>query len=352
GKLQGGFKPADNTDFTVKGWWDGSYQHQKDQYLNDEMGFRADLVRLNNQIDYSLFDKCHAGWTIKGKDCYMYQWPYTDAYYGNDYVGYQTVLDRSIKLKAIQDTLERLGKHLILVYMPSKASSYPEYIPVDRVKAQIGMTNYRAYRHVGDSLGIRQVDMDAWFVSMKHSSKEPLYSKQGIHFTMYGATLCGDSLVRYMEGITHIRVQHPDWSKMEHTDKIRGGDDDVSVELNLIFPVCKETLAYPIVKDIPDTATRKINAIYIGDSYTQKMVEFGIVHKMNGQCEFWSLFKELHDINHPKWSFMKDYDWKAAINTADCVVLAYTLFNFRDLGNGFIDQAYYHYYPMGVQAVK
>jgi len=343
GKLKGGFREACDSPFSIFNWMGGTFREQNEKHLNDVMGFRADIVRVNNQIDFSLFDICHAGWTVKGKDNYLFQYPYINAYYGSDFIGYATILENSIKLKAIQDTLSHLGKSLILVYAASKASSYPEYFPDDRRQRQ-GPTNYGTYRHVCDSLGVNQVDMDAWFVAMKGKSKEPIFSKQGIHWTTYGAVLAGDSLLRYMEQLTHIPVRHPDWSQMEHTDKLRGGDDDIAQELNLIFPVVKETLAYPVIRDVPDSG-RKINAIYIGDSYCHKMVEFGIVYKMNGQCEFWRYFDEMHDINGHKFTYIKDYNWTAAIDRSDCVVLVYTLFNLTDLGNGFISKAYDHYFP-------
>jgi len=352
GSLKGGFKDAGDTTFSIPTWASHSYQEQKEKFINDNIGFRPDMVRLNNQLDYTLFNKCHAGWTIKGKDNYLYQWPYTDAYYGNDFSGYKTIYSRCIKLRAIQDTLARLGKSLILVYAPSKASYYPEYFPKDRIQEK-HVTNYEVYRHVADSLGINQVDMDAWFVSMKGKSKEPLFSKQGIHWSNYGAILGGDSLVRYMEQLRHMHVQHPAWSQMQYTDKLRDGDDDVARELNLIFPIAHETMAYPVIQPLPDSGGKKINAIYIGDSYGHKMVEFGIIDKMNGQCEYWSLFDEVHDINNGhKFTMMRDYDWHAAIRKTDCVVLVFTLFNFKDLGNGFIEQAYDYYYPDRKIALK
>ena len=345
GPLFGDYSNAPDIEFSWDKWFDGTYQKGKTDFCNDHVGLRPDLLRLNDQVDFSLFDKCHAAWTILGRDHFLFQYPYINAYYGTDFVGYQTILDKSVKLKAIQDTLSRMGKSLILVYAGNKATFYPEYFPSNKMQEHRGPTNFQAYRHIADSLGINQVDMDTWFVSMKNKSKEPLFSKQGIHWTNYGAILAGDSLVRYMERLTKIHVNHPVWSQMERTDKLRDGDDDVAVGLNLIFPVARETLSYPVVQDVPDSGGRKINAIYIGDSYGFKMVEFGIVYKMNAQCEYWSYFDEVHDINNKKFTHIKDYDWKGAISKSDCVVLVYTAFNLSQLGNGFIEQAYDYYYP-------
>ncbi len=346
GKLKGIFTDAHDTSFTLQGWWSSTYQPAKEKYLNDHTGFRPDLVRLNCQLDFSLFGKCHAGWDILGKNGHMFQYPYINAYYGLDYSGYQPILVRALKLKALQDTFSHMGKSLVLVYAASKASSYPEYFPVDRVRPERGTTNHDTYRHICDSLGINQVDMDEWFVSMKNKSKEPLFSKQGIHWTVYGAVLAADSLMRYIECLRHIKLLHPRWDKVEHTDKLRGGDDDLAAELNLFHPYMKETLAYPIIEDVlQDSTQRKLNGIYLGDSYCQKMFHAGIIPRMSGQCEYWSYFNAAHDVNANKWAMMSDYDWKGAIRRADCLVLVYTTFNLYQLGNGFIEQAFDFYYP-------
>jgi SGNH hydrolase-like domain, acetyltransferase AlgX len=345
GALKGGFRNAQDSAFTLKSWWNGTFQPQREKYLNDAVGFRPDLVRLTNQIDFSLFDICHSGWTVKGKDQYLFQWPYINAYYGLDFSGPKIILDRCRMMRALQDTFSKMGKSFVLAYLPSKASSYPEYFPDDRVVKHPGPTNYTVYRHIADSLGINQIDLDAWFVSMKHTCKEPLFSKQGIHWTTYGAILGGDSLTRYLEHLQNIHMRHPDWTKMIHSDSLRGGDDDIAVELNLIFPEAHETLAYPIIEDVPNDTGKKINAVYIGDSYAHKMIEFGIVHKMNNRCEFWSYFNEVHDINGHGFYYINEYDWIGALERADCIVLSYTLFNFYHLGDGFIENAYNHYFP-------
>jgi len=302
-------------------------------------------VRLTNQIDFTFFDICHSGWTVKGKNQYLFQWPYINAYYGLDFSGRTLILDRCIKMKALQDTLGKLGKSFVLVYLPSKATSYPEYFPDDRVVKNPGPTNYVVYRHIADSVGINQVDMEAWFLSMKNHSQEPLYSKQGIHWSKYGAILGGDSLMSYIEHLRNIHIPHPIWAKMQHSDTLRGGDDDIASELNLIFPEAHETMAYPIVEDVPQGDMKKINAIYIGDSYAFKMIEFGIIYKMNNQCEYWGYFDDVHDINGHNFTYINSYDWIGAMNRADCIFLAYTQFNFPNLGNGFIEKAYDHFFP-------
>ena len=45
GALKGAIIPVPDVEFTLKGWFDGSYQQGKEEYLNEHFGFRNDLVR-------------------------------------------------------------------------------------------------------------------------------------------------------------------------------------------------------------------------------------------------------------------------------------------------------------------
>ena len=43
---------------------------------------------------------------------------------------------------------------------------------------------------------------------------------------------------------------------------------------------------------------------------------------------------------------MENYDWFSAINKSDMIVLMYTDINLNNLGDGFIEKAFKHYYPV------
>ena len=113
-----------------------------------------DLIRLNNQLDFSLFKKIHSEWRLLGGDnsC-IFQDVYIYSYLGRDFDGYPYILEKVRKLKAIQDTLGKLGKSLIFVQSPCKAFYYPEYFP-GRYKDTVRCTtNYETYKRIGDFCG-------------------------------------------------------------------------------------------------------------------------------------------------------------------------------------------------------
>lgn len=347
GKLDGYFSAATDPKFSWQGWWDGSYREKKNEYLNDNMGFRPELLRVNNQVDYSLFKKLHAPWLALGKDNYLFQTFHTDEYYGNDYVGYDTIRVKLLKLKAVQDTLAKMGTSLVVVHAPCKSFFYPEFIG-DGFRQEKKTTNIETYLRLGDSLGINQIDMNGWFVTMKGKSKDLLFTKQGIHWSIYGSLLAADSFVKYVEQVRHIRMPHPVWNVVEHTTTPRPPDDDLAKTMNLMFPLTTEVFSYPIVSYPQDGSMKKPQIIYIGDSFLETWYSDGLMEHTNNNWQIWDHFRRIQDKNHPALQLdytIKNIDWAETMKKADCIVIVNTTISLPVLGHGFIEQSYDHFYP-------
>jgi len=58
--LNGVFSATTRPAVTCSTWMTGDYQEKYRLNLEDSVGFKPDLVRLYNQIDYSLFSIPHA----------------------------------------------------------------------------------------------------------------------------------------------------------------------------------------------------------------------------------------------------------------------------------------------------
>ena len=297
-------------------------------------------------MDYMLFRKLHNTDVVVGTNNSLYMGSYIRGYFGRDYSGYGAILDKMTKVKALSDTLARLGKSLILVYTPAKEFLYPENIPQQFVPKLRGTTNHATFAHIGDSLEINQIDFNSWFTALKDTTNECLYPKRGTHWSVYGAYLAGDSLIRYLERLKNIRMPHPVWTKIERTEKPRYSDDDLEKTLNLMYPISSETLSYPIVTYPEDCGMTKPKVIYVGDSFTLLWRDLGFMDHTNADYAIWLWFRLLCDRQNPNADIkVQDTDWIGAIGGADCIVIMYTSFNFPVFGNGFIEKAYDHYYP-------
>lgn len=339
-----GAATAGYVNFSWKEWWDGNFQKGKDQYLNDHIGFRPDLVRLNNQLNLWLYGKLMPGGVTMDEEGYLYYTEYTEEYTGQSYEGEEHPKETLWKLKKIQDTLERLGKTVVFVYAPSKPYYFPEYLPGNEMREGQN-TNFKSYFRIGDSLGVHQIDMNRWYVSLKNKTQYPLFSKQGMHYTLYGVTFAIDSIIRYIESARGIRMPHPVCNKIEISSRARKTDDDVGKLLNLMFPI-KEQFYYPELEYKPDTLVSKPKAIYIGDSFIWTMLFSGIMN-CNTDPEFWYYSKYFYNTGFEHGavgSDMDKYDWERALLATDCVILVYTAPQLTKMHEGFIEKAYGYFY--------
>ena len=347
-KLFGYTPAAPAIDFSWNAWFDGNYHTKKDQYLNDCTGFRPDLVRINNQVDYWFFRKLHSFKVVEGQQHYLFMDSYIDDYYGRDYMGYDSILRKLGMLKALSDTFNSLGKSLILIHAPAKEFMYPEFIPETFKTSPQTTTNLQTYMRIGDSLHLNQIDFNSWFCSIKNKYTDILYAKQGVHWSVYGSFIAADSLIRYIERLRQIKMAHPTWTKTEHTNVPRYTDDDIAKTLNLIFPLTQETFTYPAVSYTSSDDQKKPRAVYIGDSFLPIWIDDGLMDMTNTDWQVWQWFSILWSADSRDGHMaVQESNWVNTLNNTDCIIIMYTSFNLPVLGNGFIEKAYAHYFPAG-----
>ena len=141
--LNGVYPYTPKPSFSCSTWMAGSYQDNYRLSLEDSVGFKADQVRLYNQIDYSLFSVPHASKMVVGKNGYLFADTYIKGFTGADFVGKRFINDKVNALKFLQEYLwKEKGILVVVVFAPGKGFYYPEYIPdrylKDRKKLKIG----------------------------------------------------------------------------------------------------------------------------------------------------------------------------------------------------------------------
>lgn len=349
-ELYGAYDLAPDDSFTVKNWKEGTYQDAKNKYVNDHIGLRPWLVRLNNQVDFSVFKIAHPGNVIVGKDGYLFLDAYVKDHFSQNIADTNLACDLMHKLKALQDTLENMGKTVLLVHAPSKADIFPEYLPdeVHYSRKNEGKTSRELFKYIGDSLGVHQLDMNSLLLSLKPKYGDLLISKHGIHWTQFGAAFAADSLIKYIEQARHIRMPHLVMKGRVRTIA-KGKDDDIGQLVNLIFPAAADTLVYPDIAYVGDGMQTKPSAIYIGDSFVWTLIEDKMMENVNKHWQFWFYFHEMTDEERTARQIsplpIEQINWQEELEHTDCLIFVYTSYNLKELGNGFIEKAYDHYYP-------
>ena len=353
GPLFGSIVPTAKDSLTLEAWFDGTYQENRNKYVNEQFGFRNTAVRLHNQIAFSLFRKAKANGVIIGKEDYLYEIKYINAFRGAEEVN-QSELDSNLfMLKAIQSKLKEKGVELIVIINPGKASFYPEFIP-DEFPVVSDRSYYSEYQKGLESRGIQHIDFGKWFREMKGKTPAPLFPKTGIHWSQYGATLAADSLVNYCMKLFGKDMNEFGWNKndLPLSTTMESVDDDIGLGMNLYSPIDVLPMAYPRVgvndKYGVSFGNRGIQpkVAVISDSYFFNLMQLPWAPDIFSELNFYFYNKQLHHLpggattNTDVLSQMQD------IEKSNLLFVMATECNMDKLGWGFISNAY-KYFVMG-----
>ncbi len=338
--LNGDIRLPENIEFDKEGWFSGYYQEEKEKYLNTAFGFRNQFVKLNNQIAYSIFRKAKANGVIIGKETYLYEKSYIDAYTGTDFLGKDSI-DHTIKrLKFISDTLHKLGKQLIVVFAAGKASFYPEYIPDSYLPVR-GLTNYGYMSEEAKKARLNVIDFNKWFVDNKHRSKYPLYPQHGVHWSTYGTALAADSLLRKIEELRHIDVPELafDGVNMEPPHDV---DYDIADGMNLLFRFKSFDMAYPRMLPVNTEGKTRPKVLVISDSFYWGMYGLGIANCFEND-HFWYYNRQVFPESSSRELLVEQVDLGDALARHDVFVIMATEATLRKISWGFIEHAEQYY---------
>lgn len=333
-------KPA-KSDFYFSKWFEGTFQKESEVYLNEEFGFRPLLIRLNNQIAFSLFNEAKANGIIIGKDDYLYEESYIKAYYGKDFDGDQAIADKLEKARYLQDTLKKKNIDLIMIYASGKTAHLPEFIP-EKYKTHRGPTNFETNVNKSKELGINHMDINACFIREKLKSKYPLYSKYGTHWSTYGEFVVTDTLIRYIENIKKMDLPDLKIDSVVVSDLLRWRDYDIADGMNLLFKLPPQKLGYPEYSFLEENKV-KPKTLVVGDSFFWGILGMGLANKFLTYPEFLYYGIELYQPDNPIIKKRDQIDLKSLIESQELIIIIAADGTLSNFGFSFIDDAYLLY---------
>ncbi len=336
--LFGSYTLSEKPPLNKESWFLGKYQEKQEVYINEHTGFRTGWVRLYNQWNFSLLRRVSTSGVIVGKEDYLYEENYIRAYYGMDYVGQKQIVEMTRKLKALQDTLDRKGITLSVIFAPGKASYHPEFIP-DRYHQTRKVTNYEGYRSQFKKQAIRYIDMHQWFESMKKTTPHPLFSKTGIHWSAYGQYLVVDSLTKYVSDVCNYEVPHFVLEKMTVSKIPERDDDDIVRAMNLFFKVSDLELAYPWFHPNRDVKKTDPKVLFISDSFYWGLFNSNVSHFLFNDGEFWYYNEQIYPATYTKETLVKDQNLDQKLKENKVVFILITDANLYHFGFGFVEMA-------------
>lgn len=337
--LEGAVKLTEKPTLTTSGWLEGSFQNKFEKYINDNIGFRPAFVRVRNQIAYSLFGKINAAYVIRGKENYLYEINYLKAYNGTDFVGTDSIYFKAKQVKQLQDSLSKLNKTLIICLAPGKGSFYPEYFPKRFQLPPTERTNQKMYAKAFRELKINHIDFNRWFLSMKDTSRYPLYPKYGIHWSEYGMLLSADSLISYIEKIRQIDMPNILLSDFKLSKNLNRTDYDIANGLNLVFKLPVDAMCYPKVRWENATGKTMPRVVVIADSFYWSMYGTGIWNQSFSPGGFWYYNRVVYPDTFEEELKVKDLNYWKAIEKNDVFIVLITEANLPKFSWGFVENA-------------
>lgn len=325
-----------------------SYQISLERYIEANIGFRAWFIRLRNQLAYTLLKVSHTNEVLVGRDRVLYEKGPIHKYLGEDFVGDAIVEHHVRRFRAVQDTLDRRGKLLVFVAAPSKASFMPEYLPAYYRGLKPHRSNYQAYAAAMRAAGINFLDLSQAFRQWKDTASYPLFPRNGIHWSSYGAKLAGDTLLRFIE--KHYSHDLRDYRLLpgDITRKTRDNDNDIGKAMNLLWQPRAYLMAYPNVEFKPlKSGQRKPNLLLIGDSFCWPLMFPFVSEPFNSkQSRFWYYNGEVAwPDERPEGIHVNMLDHKQQYLSRDIIVVLVTEYNMNGLDMGFSDDAYKLFTP-------
>jgi len=338
--LGGYFQTAVKPVLTRKGYFDYlSFQEASEKYANENFGFRNSLLRMRNQIYFSVFDQSPIADYYIGKNKYLFQSNYIDAYYGNDFVG-DSVLDRlTAGIQRLQDTLADHHITLLTIIAPSKAWYFPEYISKEMdLTPKDSNTNYGTFLRFAGDKKLNLMDFNASFLKQKGKVDFPLYSRNGTHWSHQSATNSFDSILRKLDQLTGRQFPEMRWIGETENDS-HSGENDVVWTMNLFCdPEGDSSLMRPFVQfNKLNGYTPKV--LGVTDSYYGVFEELGLLKNCFQSPDYW--FGYEHKFPKEKYSKrLEEKDLlKSEIESHEVVILLCTPHNIPKMGWGFIEEA-------------
>lgn len=318
---------APQPSYSLKSFWDGTYQEQFEKWLAQKIGFRGAFVRTDNQINYSLFNQfsSHSRFqVVLGKDRYLYGRSYVAAYMKNKPFTDAKIIATVRLLKRLQHELKLRDKGFLLVISPSKASLYEEYLPDGvRRRKDRSPSNYERIMPLLQSERIQVLDTVSMLKDLK-TKGVTAFSRGSTHWTFSCSCLVAAEAMRRFEDQTGERFPAMSCGPLKTHPLPIAQDMDLATLSNLWFPqTFNEPLSYVKPKPSNDGASKIPTMASVGSSFMWSILHYLDAYKVYQERNFYYYFntKFTYPPTKPRPINRKTFDFEKEILSKDLFLI-------------------------------
>lgn len=227
-------KLAEKPIFNLK---DSSYKNffsNYENYVNDNFGYRDQLIKLNNFLKVKLLHTSPVDRVILGKKGWMF---FNDEGVIDDYRGTNHFTNEELEkikknLEERKKWLEGQGIEYYIMVAPNKHTIYSEYLPSNIVKYNQESRLDQLIKYLSKNSEIKIIDVRSALLNNK--SQYILYRKNDTHWNSMGAFVAYEEVVKTLEAgsIITAPVKLTNYSIKE---EISGGDLANMLSMNNIL---------------------------------------------------------------------------------------------------------------------
>jgi hypothetical protein len=346
-ELRGAVTPPAEVAFGARSYFDGSFQKAFEEIFNAKLGFRAALIRSDNELNFRAFHEFAPSpgtSMILGKRRFIYERQYVDAYNRRDLAPAEVLEQKVRRLKLVQDYLVRRRSTLLVVISPNKAAVYPEYLPPRFVSEErVRLTdNYSVFVGLLQKYGVNFLDAQKELLDEKASRPYTLFANSGAHWN--DPTACRvagqiETFILQAQGGAELELQ---CDPVVMAGEPKGTDRDLADLANLWF---EEELFQPTPYARPRVAqrghVRRPSVLFIGSSFLWQILDYENRFGLQSRDTFYYYYKAR--ISYPGRARIaldpQRVDWEGDVFRKQAVVIEINAAVIPNVGWGFLEDA-------------
>lgn len=265
-------------DLSLHGFLDGALQKAAALRIADAMPLRRTLIRLNNQIAYSLFGEITAPGILIGRDGELVQRGYLEEYCSRTIGQAGAMADAAIPLlRDVQAYYRDRGKLFLYIVTPSKVADMPDkftHLIACPSSPQARAELVPAYVARLRAAGIDVLDLATSTHAMQ-SDATPPFPRGGIHWNELAMARGSRQIVEAINAQAGRELLSPFSFTVTVSRPAEGRDRDLAELANLLvapidYPTPKLTFSHPPCAGREAT---RIDAALVGTSFIDPVSE-------------------------------------------------------------------------------
>jgi hypothetical protein len=342
--------------FSLSSFFAEDFQKSVNTWFNGNLGYRPDLIRSDNQLNFSVFGEISSNYAsplVLGRRNTLFEKLYIDSYSGRWYLR-EKALERVVKkLAELHRLLKARGIVFTVLITPSKAAIYPEDIPRKYRNRNFDyetQSNYHRFIPLLEKYHVPYVDGHRLAAAFKVQSSFPVFAKGGTHWTEYTACKVSQVLLEQISRRGNKQLPLLRCEPIEMKSIPEPFDRDLADLCNLwnALPLY-ETLPYPLPSasasatspaDQP-AAVFHPQMLFVGGSFLWSVFHYLDAQNIYSSRDMWYYYsRQFHFPGDEIQPLDKGHiDWEQRVFGKDVVVLEVNESSIHQIGSGFISDA-------------